>query len=81
MQLGFTTTENMVFHDGQLTNGSLADYKIPTLLDLPLEFVNECVEAYQKDGPFGAKGAGESTTIAALAGHRQCDRGCRSAFA
>ncbi len=64
MQLGFTTTENMVFRDGQLTNGSLADYKIPTLLDLPGEFINESVEAYQKDGPFGAKGAGESTTIA-----------------
>jgi CO/xanthine dehydrogenase Mo-binding subunit len=64
MQLGFTTTENMIFRDGQLTNGSLADYKIPTLLDLPAEFVNESVDAYQKDGPFGAKGAGESTTIA-----------------
>lgn len=64
MQLGFTTTENMVFHNGQLTNGSLADYKIPTLLDLPHTFVNECVDAHQKDGPFGAKGAGESTTIA-----------------
>ena len=64
MQLGFTTTEEMVFRDGQLTNGSLADYKIPTLLDLPHEFINECVDAQQKDGPFGAKGAGEITTIA-----------------
>ncbi len=65
MQLGFTMTENMVFRDGQLTNGSLADYKIPTLLDIPREFINEHVpNAYDKDGPFGAKGAGESTTIA-----------------
>ena len=65
MQLGFTLTENMVFRDGQLTNGSLADYKIPGLLDMPGEFINEHVEAaYQKGGPFGAKGAGESTTIA-----------------
>ncbi len=64
MQLGFTTTEDMVFVDGQLTNGSFADYKIPTLLDLPAEFVNEVVPAYQSDGPFGAKGVGEMSTIA-----------------
>jgi CO/xanthine dehydrogenase Mo-binding subunit len=64
MQYGFTTSENMTFRDGQLTTNSLADYKIPTLLDLPREFVNEIVESQQEDGPFGAKGAGESTTIA-----------------
>lgn len=64
MQLGFTTTEEMVFRDGQLTNGSLADYKIPMLLDIPLVFINEHVDSRQQDGPFGAKGAGESTTIA-----------------
>jgi CO/xanthine dehydrogenase Mo-binding subunit len=65
MQLGHTTTENMVFRDGQLTNGSLADYKIPSLLDMPDEFINETVPgAYDKLGPFGAKGAGETTTLA-----------------
>jgi CO/xanthine dehydrogenase Mo-binding subunit len=64
MQLGFTTSENMTFRDGQLTTNSLADYKIPTLLDLPRDFVNEIVDSRQEDGPFGAKGAGESTTIA-----------------
>lgn len=65
MQLGHTITENMVFRDGQLTNGSLADYKIPSLLDMPVEFINEHVpNAYDKAGPFGAKGTGESTSIA-----------------
>ena len=64
MQLGFTMTENMVFRDGQLTNGSLADYKIPNVLDIPQVFINEAVEAHDAAGPFGAKGAGESTTIA-----------------
>jgi CO/xanthine dehydrogenase Mo-binding subunit len=63
MQLGFTTTEEMVYRDGQLTNGSLADYKIPTLLDVPREFINTHVKGEQTTGPFGAKGAGESTTI------------------
>jgi CO/xanthine dehydrogenase Mo-binding subunit len=64
MQLGFTTTEQMLFHDGQLTNNSLAEYKIPTLLEVPREFVNEYVESRQTSGPFGAKGAGETATIA-----------------
>lgn len=63
MQLGFTMTENMVFRDGQLTNGSLADYKIPSLLDMPREFINEYVVSRQHTGPFGAKGVGESSTI------------------
>ncbi len=63
MQLGMTTTENMVFHDGQLTNGSLSDYKIMSLLDMPREYINEYVDTRQADGPFGAKGAGESTSL------------------
>jgi CO/xanthine dehydrogenase Mo-binding subunit len=63
MQFGFTVSENMIFRDGQLTNGSLADYKIPGLLDLPRDFINETVEGHQHDGPFGAKGAGENTTL------------------
>jgi CO/xanthine dehydrogenase Mo-binding subunit len=64
MQLGFTTTEHMLFRDGQLTNNSLAEYKIPTMLEMPLEFISEYVESRQSSGPFGAKGVGESSTIA-----------------
>jgi CO/xanthine dehydrogenase Mo-binding subunit len=64
MQYGFTVTENMVFRDGQLTNGSLADYKIPSLLDMPHEYINEATQSHDHNGPFGGKGAGESTTIA-----------------
>jgi CO/xanthine dehydrogenase Mo-binding subunit len=63
MQLGFTMTEGMEFADGQLTNASLADYKIPGFFDLPLEMINETVESEQRTGPFGAKGVGESGTF------------------
>jgi CO/xanthine dehydrogenase Mo-binding subunit len=63
MQLGFTTSEKMNFADGQLTNGSLADYKIPGLLDLPRAMENEIVDATTDGGPFGAKGVGESATF------------------
>jgi CO/xanthine dehydrogenase Mo-binding subunit len=64
MQLGFTLFEKMLFDEGgQLRNASLAEYKIPGLLDLPREMVNEAVVAEQRTGPFGSKGVGESGTF------------------
>ena len=63
MQLGFTMFEKMDFDAGQVTNASLADYKIPGILDIPREMENEVVDAEQTSGPFGAKGVGESGTF------------------
>jgi len=63
MQLGFTLTEEMIFQSGQLTNASLADYKIPGFLDLPAAIENEAVASVEHGGPFGAKGVGESATF------------------
>ena len=62
MQLGFTLFENMEFDGGQVTNASLADYKIPGMRDIPA-MENEAVEAEQRSGPFGAKGVGETATF------------------
>jgi CO/xanthine dehydrogenase Mo-binding subunit len=73
MQLGFTLSEKMEFDEaGQLRNASLAEYKIPGLLDLPAEIVSEAVTAVQQTGPFGGKGVGESRHLRRFAGHRQC---------
>jgi CO/xanthine dehydrogenase Mo-binding subunit len=63
MQLGFTMFEKMHLDGGQVTNASLADYKIPGMMDVPPVMVNEAIDAYQHNGPFGAKGAGESATM------------------
>jgi CO/xanthine dehydrogenase Mo-binding subunit len=63
MQLGFTMFEKMHIDGGQVTNASLADYKIPGMLDVPATMVNDAIDAYQHNGPFGAKGAGESATL------------------
>ena len=52
----------MTFDAGQVTNASLADYKIPGILDIP-EMTNEAVNSEQRSGPFGAKGIGESGTF------------------
>jgi CO/xanthine dehydrogenase Mo-binding subunit len=62
MQLGFTLMEDMVFDGGQVTNASLADYKIPGIRDIPpMESI--LIVAEQSNGPFGAKGLGESGTF------------------
>jgi CO/xanthine dehydrogenase Mo-binding subunit len=62
MQLGFTLFEEMLLDGGQVTNASLADYKIPGMLDIP-PMENTLVAATQQNGPFGAKGLGESGTF------------------
>jgi CO/xanthine dehydrogenase Mo-binding subunit len=63
MQLGFTMFEKMHIDAGQVTNASLADYKIPGMLDVPQVMENETVAAQQSNGPFGAKGVGETATF------------------
>jgi CO/xanthine dehydrogenase Mo-binding subunit len=62
MQLGFTLFERMNFDAGQVTNASLADYKIPGIRDIP-PMTSEVVDASERGGPFGAKGVGESGTF------------------
>jgi CO/xanthine dehydrogenase Mo-binding subunit len=64
MQFGFTMQEKIELDNGQTINASLADYKIPSLLDIPLLIASEAVDAEQHSGPFGAKGVGESGTFA-----------------
>jgi CO/xanthine dehydrogenase Mo-binding subunit len=63
MHLGFTMFEKMHFDAGQVTNASLADYKIPGIRDLPGTMENLTVENVQTNGPFGAKGVGEVATF------------------
>jgi len=62
MALGFTLFENMEMDGGQVTNASLADYKIPGVHDIP-PMENRLVAARQESGPYGAKGLGESGTF------------------
>jgi CO/xanthine dehydrogenase Mo-binding subunit len=63
MQLGSVLFEQIQFDGGQVTNASLADYKIPSFHDLPSKMENLHVEHIQSNGPFGAKGVGESSTF------------------
>ena len=64
MQLGGTICEEMLFDGGQVLNASLADYKVPSINDVPQHWEAVLVEEPNPDGPFGAKGAGETGTFA-----------------
>jgi carbon-monoxide dehydrogenase large subunit len=58
--------EDMRFDEnGVLLNPNFTDYKIPTSKDVPDEVVPIIIETPQPDGPFGARGVGEHTMIAA----------------
>jgi CO/xanthine dehydrogenase Mo-binding subunit len=59
MHVGFTMFEKMYQDGGQVTNASLADYKIPGFHDVPEVLENHYIEHEQSNGPFGAKGVGE----------------------
>lgn len=64
MQLGLTMLERMEFDaTGQLRNASFSEYKIPGIHDIPPVIGREVVDAHQANGPFGAKGVGESATF------------------
>ncbi len=64
MQLGCSLYEEIEFDAGQVTNASLADYKIPGMRDVPPVLINETVDAHHDGGPFGAKGVGETGAFA-----------------
>lgn len=52
--------------DGQLLSATFLDYALPSAEDVP-ELVTSYVEVPAPDGPFGAKGIGESAVIAGAA--------------
>jgi 4-hydroxybenzoyl-CoA reductase subunit alpha len=59
MGLGEALMEEVVFDErGAVKNPSMADYRIPTALDMP-EIDTIVVESNEPNGPFGAKEVGE----------------------
>jgi 4-hydroxybenzoyl-CoA reductase subunit alpha len=58
MGLGQAISEKLDFHEGQILNANFNDYRIPTALDTP-EMDITIIESDDKEGPFGAKEAGE----------------------
>ena len=76
MQLGFTMFEKMHIDAGQVTNASLADYKIPGILDVPVVMENEAVERPSVERPVRRQGRGRDRDLLRVARDRQRHRGC-----
>ena len=55
--------EEMIFEEGQLVNGSLLDYQIASIKDMPEAVRPVVIQVPHEDGPFGAKGAGETGAL------------------
>jgi CO/xanthine dehydrogenase Mo-binding subunit len=60
--LGMSSYEGYLFDQGRVANASLADYRIPTSLDVP-DLLPIFIENEDPEGPFGAKGLGEIVQI------------------
>ncbi|MFQ3675753.1 MAG: molybdopterin cofactor-binding domain-containing protein, partial [Endomicrobiia bacterium] len=60
--MGYALIENLVLKNGIILNPNFAGYLIPTSMDIP-EIVPVIIESPYDDGPFGAKGLGESPMI------------------
>ncbi|MDP2662833.1 MAG: xanthine dehydrogenase family protein molybdopterin-binding subunit [Dehalococcoidia bacterium] len=60
--LAYALWEELVFDEGRVINPSFMDYRIPSTMEVP-DIQPIIVEAPHKSGPFGAKGAGEASTI------------------
>lgn len=57
--LGWAVMEDMITDGGKLMTPSLAEYYVPTSMDIPDEMQVVVVEEPYPTGPYGAKGAGE----------------------
>jgi CO/xanthine dehydrogenase Mo-binding subunit len=63
MGLGHTLFEEYVYEDGQVVNGTLFDYRVPTTEDVPLHVGTTLIESLDGPGPFGARGGGEGAIL------------------
>ena len=57
--IGHSLMEEMIYEEGQLLNGNLVDYRVPTFRDVPEVFQTILLENGNGPGPFGSKGIGE----------------------
>lgn len=60
MGVGHALFDQLVFDNGQMINATLLDYQLPSIKDVPDRLTPIIVESAHRDGPFGAKGVGET---------------------
>jgi xanthine dehydrogenase molybdenum-binding subunit len=62
MGLGYALSEKLVVSEGQILTASFMDYALLRADEMP-EMIVKLVESAEEEGPFGAKGLGESGVI------------------
>jgi CO/xanthine dehydrogenase Mo-binding subunit/aerobic-type carbon monoxide dehydrogenase small subunit (CoxS/CutS family) len=62
MGMGHALTEEFIVEDGQVFTDQLARYRMPSIVQTP-EIIAITVEHPTADGPYGAKGVGEISTM------------------
>ena len=62
MGLGFALMEDFTLREGRPQKTTLTKYRIPTIREMP-STIPIIVEHPTADGPYGAKGTGEITSI------------------
>ena len=63
---GWGMLEGLEYHDGMVLNNSYTEYKVPTSMDAP-DAVPFAIEVASPSGPYGIKGVGEPSMVAAPA--------------
>jgi CO/xanthine dehydrogenase Mo-binding subunit len=64
MGVGYALMEDFVQQKGVARTRHFSEYAIPAIVDMPGELVSVDVEVLDPTGPFGAKGLGETPTLA-----------------
>ncbi|MBO4393054.1 MAG: xanthine dehydrogenase family protein [Spirochaetales bacterium] len=63
MSIGMTLSEQIRYKDGISMEDSLANYILPTAMDVP-HLTSEFIDKSEQSGPYGAKGMAELPTVA-----------------
>jgi len=63
MGLGHTLSEELVYQDGQPINATMIDYHVPTIDEVPKNFVTVLIESGTGPGPGGMRGMGEGAIL------------------
>jgi CO/xanthine dehydrogenase Mo-binding subunit len=61
--IGQALFEEIAYENGQVINPNFIDYVLPSLGDMPAVIDSIAVEVPDSNGPYGAKGIGESALI------------------
>jgi CO/xanthine dehydrogenase Mo-binding subunit len=63
MGTGQALFDYIAFDEGQMLNGTMLDYQLPSIKDVPDKITPIIIESPHRTGPFGAKGVGETVLI------------------